>query len=70
VRAAILLGRIRGAGVGRANVFGTEAEADDAGGDAAEDGEASEEREWKREASDWRLEGERGTDETSVGEYL
>ncbi len=57
-------------GVGDVDVFGAEAQADDAGGDAAEDGEAFEEGEEEGEALDWAFRGESGADEALVGEDL
>lgn len=52
------------------DVFGAEAEADDACGDAAEDGEVAEEREGEWESGDWCFEGEGGADEAFVGDDL
>ncbi len=54
------------AGCGGVDVFGAEAQADDAGGDAAEDGEIFQEKERKREFGDWGFEGQGGADETYV----
>ena len=52
------------------DVFGAEAEADDAGGDAAEDGEALEECEGEREFGDEGFEGQGWADEAFVGDDL
>ena len=52
------------------DVLGAEAQADDAGGDAAEDGEIFQEKERKREFGDWGFEGQGGADEAFVGDDL
>ena len=57
-------------GVRRMDVFGAEAEADDAGGDAAEDGEVFQKSEREGEALDWRFGGQGGADEAFVRENL
>jgi len=44
-------------GVGSVDVFGAEAQADHAGGDAAEDGEVLQEEEWQGNALEWGFGG-------------
>ncbi len=56
--------------VGGVDVFGANAQADHAGGDAAEDWEALQESERKRKARDWNCGGQRGADEAFVSEDL
>ena len=51
-------------------MFGAEAEADEACGDAAEDGEVPEEDEREWEALEWGFEGQGGADEAFVGDDL
>ena len=57
-------------GVGGVDVFGAEAEPDDAGGYAAEDREVLEENEREREALEWGFESQGGADEAFVGDDL
>ena len=56
--------------VGAFDVFGADADADDAGGDAAEDGKFGEQIERERESGDWFFVGEGRGDEIFVGEHL
>ena len=56
--------------LGGVDVFGAEAEAYHAGGDAAEDGEVAEEREGEWESGDWCFEGEGGADEAFDGRRI
>jgi hypothetical protein len=66
----MLAARPYAAGGRGVHVFGAEAQADDSGGDAAENGEALEESEWEWETGDWCFEGESWADEAFMGEDL
>lgn len=59
-----------GVRVGGVDVFGADAQADGAGGDAAEDGEILQEPEWEWEALDGDFGGEGRSDEAFVCEDL
>lgn len=51
-------------------MFGANADADHASGDAPEDGEMFQQGKREREALEWRLRGQGGSNETLVGENL